>query len=103
MVTHQDLVVRGDMDEMTLTTTYQTDDYERLNYERKKEAGKGFIRNARGKISGRCILSIPVEDAMLLRVNYDIDWLLYEETQDVNALRRLVKRFPYWRVAEGGI
>jgi hypothetical protein len=97
----QELETRGD--EVRLTTTYLTDPYERVNYEQKKAAGKGFIRNSRGKVVARHILQIPQCDAAMLRAKKDPDWLEFEATNDPKALRRLIIQYPWWVVAEGGI
>lgn len=90
-------------DEICLTTTYNTDEYERLNHEAMRQAGKGFIRDGRGNISARPILSIPVLDAAMLEAKFDPDWMAFRHCDDRQAMRRLLKRFPYWRAAEGRI
>lgn len=97
----QDLEFCGD--DVRLTTTYSTDDYERANAEVLRQAGKGFIRDGRGNISARLALNIPMLDAAMLEAKFDPDWMAYTHCQDRQALRRLLKRFPYWRVAEGRI
>lgn len=97
----QELEFSGD--DIRLTTTYSTDEYERLNYEILQHAGKGFIRDGRGNISARLALCIPALDAAMLEAKFDPDWMAYSHCRDRQALRRLLKRFPYWRVAEGGI
>jgi hypothetical protein len=94
-----------DGDEVKLVNVYSTDGSERENHIARNETGKGFIlgkEGSRSKILGRRLLSIPAEDAAMLRANRDLDWLAFELTGDRNALRRLVRRFPYWQVCEGG-
>ena len=48
-------------------------------------------------------MNIPMLDAAMLEAKFDPDWMAYTHCQDRQALRRLLKRFPYWRVAEGRI
>ena len=100
MITGQELEVRGD--ELELTTHINTDDVERENWERV-QTGKGFMYDSRGKLAGREIARIPVEEAAMLEAQYDLDYLSFSRNQDKNALRRLLKRFPHWRCSEGGI
>jgi hypothetical protein len=94
-------------DEVKIVFHENTDGDERENQRTRNEIGKGFILDTDGrrrrKILGRRLLQIPVEEAAMLRTNRDIDWLAFELSGDRNALRRLVKRFPYWQVCEGGI
>lgn len=90
-------------DEIRLTVSYNTDDCERENWRKAQSAGKGFIRGERGDIQGRHIMDIPVEEAAMLRANYDLDWLSFERNGDRAAMKRLLARFPWWRCAEGGI
>jgi hypothetical protein len=93
--------IRGD--DVRARRTYLTDPSERANYERMKEAGKGFLLGSKGQIAARAILRIPVDDAMFLKSVHDPDWTVFEACGDKGAMRRLLARFPYWRVAEGGI
>lgn len=97
----RDLAFRGD--DVVLTTTYDTDAYEAANAATLCAAGKGFIRDGRGNISARAVMRIPMLDAAMLEAKFDPDWMAYTHCKDRQALRRLLKRFPYWRVAEGGI
>ena len=97
----RDLAFRGD--DVVLTTTYDTDAYEAANAATLRASGKGFIRDGRGNISARAVMRIPMLDAAMLEAKFDPDWMAYRHCQDRQALRRLLTRFPYWRVAEGGI
>jgi hypothetical protein len=103
----QKLEVEGEGDKIQLTRTYNTDEDEREAARTRSEIGKGIIldKDGRGrrKILGRRLLSIPVEDAAMLRATRDLDWLAFELSGDRNALRRLIKRFPYWQVCDQGI
>ncbi len=89
-------------DEIRLLNHINTDDAERENW-RSVQRGKGFIRDSSGEIVGREIAAIPHEEAAMLEAQKDIDWLSFSRNGDKNALRRLLKRFPYWRCSEGGI
>lgn len=96
----QDLDVSGD--EVTLTTHYNTDDAEWENWHERQQIGKGFIRED-GKLKGRHVARIPVEEAAHLRSMYDIDFLSWEHNDDRAAFRRLLKRFPHWQVCDGSV
>ena len=98
---HRELEFRGD--DVRLMTTYRTDDYERINNEILRGAGKGFIRDGQGKVTARLALNIPQMDAAMLEAQFDPDWMAFCHCGDRNAMRRLLVRFPYWRVAEGRV
>lgn len=97
----QEIRERGE--EIELKNHINTDVEERLNWENVQAVGKGYIRDKRGKIIGREIARIPVEEAAMLEAMCDLDYLSFTRTQDKAALRRLLKRFPYWRCSEGGV
>ena len=97
----QELEERGD--ELTLLNHINTDDEERLNWESVQHDGKGFIYNERGKVSGREVARIPMEEAAMLEAMCDLDYLAFTRNNDKAAFRRLLKRFPYWRCSEGGV
>ena len=79
-------------DEISFTRHINTDETEKFNWQTRNENGRGFIYD-KNKLSGRLIAQIPVEEAnMLFRLNHD-----------KNAFKRLLKRFPHWVTAEGGI
>ena len=96
----QELEVRGDG--LRLTNVYDTDEEERANWA-EVQAGKGFIRDDRGRIQGRVVANIPAPDAARLEAEYDLDWLAFSRNNDKAALRRLLARFPYWRCSSGGV
>lgn len=98
MIIAQELQERGD--EYRLINHLNTDDVERENWE-GVQSGNGFIRQ-NGKLVGRLIANIPVDEAAMLEASYDIDYLAFTRNNDKNALRRLLKRFPYWRCSSGG-
>lgn len=100
MLVGQEIIEDGD--EVRLLNHTNTDDEERINWE-SVQSGKGFIHDSKGNIAGRHIANIPVEEAAMLRAVYDIDFLSFDMNGDRNALRRLLKRFPHWRCAEGRI
>ena len=89
-------------DGVRLLNHINTDDAERENW-RSVQQGKGFIRDERGNISGRLVAQIPADEAAMLEHVKDIDYLSFSRNGDKTALRRLLKRFPYWRCSEGGI
>ena len=97
----QELEERGE--ELTLLNHINTDEEEKLNWQQTQSAGKGFIYDKKGKLAGREIARIPVEEAAMLEAMCDIDYLSFTRNGDKNAFRRLLKRFPYWRCCEGGI
>ena len=100
MIIEQKLDESGD--EITLTNHINTDEEEQINWHRRQQQGKGFIRNG-SKIIGREIACIPVEEAAMLEAEYDLDYLAFSRNNDKAALRRLLKRFPHWQTCEGGI
>ena len=100
MIQHE-LEERGD--ELTLLNHINTDDEERLNWDSVQHSGKGFIRDKRGKVAGREVARIPMEEAAMLEAMCDLDYLAFTRNNDRAAFRRLLKRFPYWRCCEGGI
>ena len=85
-----------------LLTHIDTREEQRKNWESVKE-GKGFIRDESGEITGRLVAQIPAEEAAMLEHVKDLDYLSFSRNGDKNALRRLLRRFPYWRCSEGGI
>ena len=99
MIVAQELKQRGD--EYKLINHLNTDEQERENWQSVQE-GKGFIRE-NGKIVGREVARIPVDEAAMLMANYDLDYLAFAHNNDKAAFRRLLKRFPHWRCASGGI
>lgn len=100
MIVSQELEEHGD--EIRLLNHINTDDAERENW-KSVQQGKGFIRDSRGKITGRSVANIPVEEAAMLEAQKDLDWLSFTRNGNKNALCRLLKRFPYWRCSEGGV
>ncbi len=99
MIVSQEFYEHGD--EYRLVNHLNTDEQEKENWQ-SVQRGKGFIRE-NGKIVGREVARIPVDEAAMLRANYDLDYLAFSENNDKAALRRLLKRFPHWRCSEGGI
>lgn len=98
MIIGQELKEHGD--EITLTNHINTDDIERDNWQ-SVQSGNGFIRE-NGKLQGRLLANIPVEEAAMLEANYDLDYLAFSRNNDKAALKRLLQRFPYWRASSGG-
>lgn len=96
----QELEERGD--ELTLINNINTDDEEHLNWATAQQ-GKGFIYNKRGKLAGREVARIPVEEAAMLEAMCDLDYQSFSRNNDKAAFRRLLQRFPHWRCCEGGI
>ena len=99
MIESQELYEHGD--EYELLNHINTDDIERENWQKVQE-GKGFIRE-NGKLVGREIAQIPVEEAAMLEAAYDLDYLAFTRNNDKAALKRLLKRFPHWRCSGGEI
>ena len=100
MIVSQELEELGD--NVRLLNHINTDDAERENWQHVQQ-GKGFIRDEHGNVAGRFVANIPVEEAAMLEAQKDLDYLSFSRNGDKNALRRLLKRFPYWRCSEGGI
>ena len=100
MIVSQEIEGRGD--NVRLLNHINTDGAERENWQQLQQ-GKGFIRDERGNVAGRFVANIPVEEAAMLEAQKDLDYLSFSRNGDKNALRRLLKRFPYWRCSEGGI
>ena len=88
-------------DEYKLVNHINSDDIERENWQGVQD-GKGFIRE-NGKLVGRLIANIPVEEAAMLEANYDLDYMAFTRNNDKAAFKRLLKRFPYWRCSGGEI
>ena len=99
MLVSQELEEYGD--ELKLTNHINTDDAERENW-KKVQSGKGFIRE-NGKVVGREIAQIPIEEAAKLEAQYDLDYLAFSRNNDKAALRRLLARFPHWKCCSGGV
>ena len=99
MIVKQELEILGD--EFRLTNNINTDEIERENWA-KVQQGNGFIRE-NGKLVGREIAQIPIDEAAMLEANYDLDYLAFSRNNDRAALRRLLQRFPHWRCASGEI
>lgn len=95
-----ELAVNGDS--ITLTNHWNTDEAERDNWRVRQDIGNGFIRDG-GKLKGRSVARIPVEEAEHLRAVYDIDFMCFEHNGDREAFRRLLKRFPHWQVCDGRV
>ena len=97
----QELEERGE--ELTLLNHINTDEEEKLNWQQAQSTGKGFIYDEKGKLAGREVARIPMEEAAMLEAMCDLDYLSFSRNGDKNAFRRLLKRFPHWRCCEGGI
>ena len=97
MIVQQELQEKGD--NITLTNHINTDEIERENWA-SVQAGNGFIKE-NGKLQGRLIANIPVDEAAMLEANYDLDYLAFSRNNDKAALKRLLQRFPYWRASSG--
>lgn len=89
-------------DRVRLLNHINTDDAERENWQQVQQ-GKGYIQDSKGRISGRWVANIPVEEALMLETQKDLDYLSFTRNGDKNAFRRLLQRFPHWRCCEGGI
>lgn len=99
MIVSQELSEHGDA--ICLQSHINTDDIERENW-KSVQAGKGYIYE-NGELVGREIACIPVEEAAMLDAMCDIDYLSFSRNNDKAALRRLLKRFPYWSSSSGGV
>ena len=99
MIAAQELNELGD--EVRLINHINTDDEERINWQSVQD-GKGFIRDDKNQVIGREVARIPVEEAAMLEAQCDLDYLSFSRNNDKAALRRLLKRFPYWRCSNGG-
>ena len=98
MIIHQELREHGD--EYHLKNYFDTDEVERENWKSVQE-GNGFIKE-NGKLVGRLLANIPVDEAAMLEANYDLDYLAFSRNNDKAALKRLLVRFPHWRCSSGG-
>ena len=85
----------------TLRNHINTDDEEKINFDSTQHTN-GFIYENK-KLVGREVARIPLEEAAMLESLCDIDYLSFSRNGDKNAFRRLLKRFPHWRCASGGI
>ena len=100
MISAQELNELGD--DVRLINHINTDDEERINWQSVQD-GKGFIRDDKNQVIGREVARIPVEEAAMLEAQCDLDYLSFSRNNDKAALRRLLKRFPYWRCSSGGV
>ena len=100
MISAQELDELGD--DVRLINHINTDDEERINWQSVQD-GKGFIRDDKNQVIGREVARIPVEEAAMLEAQCDLDYLSFSRNNDKAALRRLLKRFPYWRCSSGGV
>ena len=89
-------------DRVRLLNHINTDDAERENWQQAQQ-GKGYIHDSKGRLAGRHIANIPVEEAVMLETQKDLDYLSFTRNGDKKAFRRLLQRFPHWRCCEGGI
>ena len=96
----QELTEHGE--ELQLVNHINTDEAERDNWKNLQQVGKGFIRE-NGKIVGREVARIPMEEAAMLEAQYDLDYLSFSRNNDKAAFRILLKRFPHWRCSEGSV
>ena len=94
----QELEERGE--ELKLLNHLNTDAEEKINWQGVQD-GQGFIYDDKGKLSGRLVAQIPMEEAAMLEANYDLDYLAFSRNNDKAAFQRLLKRFPYWRCSSG--
>ena len=99
MISAQELDELGN--DVRLINHINTDDEERINWQSVQD-GKGFIRDEKNQVIGREVARIPVEEAAMLEAQCDLDYLSFSRNNDKAALRRLLKRFPYWRSSSGG-
>ena len=99
------MILAQELDELgndvRLINHINTDDEERINWQSVQD-GKGFIRDEKNHVIGREVARIPVEEAAMLEAIHDLDYLSFSRNNDKAALRRLLKRFPYWRCSSGG-
>lgn len=66
----------------------------------RNHLGDGKVRNARGECMAVRTLSIPEDEFFALLMQDDPDaFAWWKDPKDKKALRRLVKRFPYWKVS----
>ena len=100
MILEQKLNELGD--DVRLINHINTDDEEKINWESVR-SGKGFIRDDKNNLIGREIARIPADEAAMLEAQFDLDYLSFSRNNDKAALKRLLKRFPYWKCCEGGI
>lgn len=100
MILEQKLNELGD--DVRLINHINTDDEEKINWE-SVQSGKGFIRDDKNNLIGREIARIPADEAAMLEAQFDLDYLSFSRNNDKAALKRLLKRFPYWKCCEGGI
>ena len=94
--------LREDGENFVLTKTIDDTPYRENTNELRKSLGKGFIRNEKGVSIGRRLLSIPLEEAAVLKVVEDPDWIEWWNTDSDKAFMRLIQRFPHWVAVEGG-
>jgi hypothetical protein len=97
----QTLEIKGDFDEVKLTTTYSTDPYEIANHLQRLANGSGMAGKGSSRI--RHALNIPMQDMAYLEATRDADWEEYNNTRSRRALARLLIRFPYWKVCDGRV
>lgn len=94
--------IREEGEKIILTKTIDDEPYQKHSQELRKANGKGFIRNRKGAVVGRRLLSIPVEEAAALAAQGDADWVEFWKTDSDQSLMRLINRFPHWVACEGG-
>lgn len=68
----------------------------------RRRLGDGMIRDGRGRVQYRHTLAIPVDEFQALLDLNDADALAWwNDHGDDRALRRLVLRYPHWKVCDG--
>ena len=89
-------------DEYTITHVIDDDVYRRHCHEIRTALGgtRGMIRDKHGSAQAQLKYKIPQAEFFALLMQHDPDaeaW--YHNANDKAALRRLILRFPYWKVA----
>lgn len=88
-------------DEYTITKVIDDETYRRRCHELRSALGgtRGMIRDARGSALAQFRYSIPIDEFDALLMAGDPDALAWSaDKNDRIALRRLVRRYPHWRV-----
>ena len=88
-------------DDVTIEKVIENEHYQKQCYELRKHLDKGMIKE-RGQTVARYALSIPMDEFGALLAAGDGDAIAWwTDKNDKKALRRLLDRYPYWRVSSG--
>ena len=78
--------------------------YQKRSYDMRKQFGDGRARDSKGRTMAVNCASIPIDELSALLLQDDPDAVAWwKDKNDRKALRRLLERYPYWRISSASI